>query len=709
MDGIRKNAALAVGATLQNGKYIVEKMLGQGGFGITYLCQQTNLGKHVAIKEFFFSQFCERDDNTSHVTVPTVGNRDLVEKFRRKFVKEAKLIGSKLSHPSIVRVSDWFDENGTSYYVMDYIEGRSLADMLNERGRLDVDEAIKIIDNVGNALEYVHARNINHLDIKPANIMLENASNNVVLIDFGVAKQYDIATGEATTTTPVGRTPGYAPPEQYKVGGVGQFSPESDIYALGATLYKMLIGETPPDALEVVSQDGLPPLPDFIPEPVCQAITAAMQTAKKNRPHSVAEFLEMLHASSIVGDEETEVADVEPDVIVIDSGQQMSPEPLSQFEPDTELVQQEPTDDSKPQRRWLLWCVGVVVAVVAFVVMTFLQRNGGQQLIDVPKDSVEVVVQADTVAFVEQEHQSVPQQEQQLQLEPERVVAEVMEQPVRQQQSQPEPEQVVPEIVQQPVQQQEPQQPQPEPEQAAPEITQQPEPIPAPEPQPSQDILSEIKMVYVSGGTFTMGGTSEQGSDAWSDEKPAHSVALGGYYIGKYEVTQKLWKAVMGSNPSGFKGDNLPVENVSWNDVQEFLKKLNAMTGKQYRLPTEAEWEFAARGGNSSRGYKYSGGNIDNIAWYGNNSGDKTHAVGTKLPNELGIYDMSGNVYEWCQDWFGNYNGSLQNNPKGAKSGSNRVRRGGCWSGYDRYCRVSCRNNAAPSFRSATLGFRLAL
>ena len=124
MDGIRKNAALAVGATLQNGKYIVEKMLGQGGFGITYLCQQTNLGKHVAIKEFFFSQFCERDDNTSHVTVPTVGNRDLVEKFRRKFVKEAKLIGSKLSHPSIVRVSDWFDENGTSYYVMDYIESK---------------------------------------------------------------------------------------------------------------------------------------------------------------------------------------------------------------------------------------------------------------------------------------------------------------------------------------------------------------------------------------------------------------------------------------------------------------------------------------------------------------------------------------------------------------------------------------------------------
>ena len=139
-------------------------------------------------------------------------------------------------------------------------------------------------------------------------------------------------------------------------------------------------------------------------------------------------------------------------------------------------------------------------------------------------------------------------------------------------------------------------------------------------------------MVYVSGGTFTMGATSEQGSDAWDNEKPAHSVTLSGYYIGKYEVTQELWEAVMGSNPSYFKGDNLPVERVSWNDVQEFLRKLNAMTGKRYRLPTEAEWEFAARGGNSSRGYKYSGSNsLGSVAWYTDNSGNRTHAVPTSL------------------------------------------------------------------------------
>ena len=217
-------------------------------------------------------------------------------------------------------------------------------------------------------------------------------------------------------------------------------------------------------------------------------------------------------------------------------------------------------------------------------------------------------------------------------------------------------------------------------------------------------------MVYVSGGTFTMGATSEQGGDAFDREKPAHSVTLSGYYIGKYEVTQELWKAVMGSNPSRFKGDNLPVERVSWNDVQEFLRKLNAMTGKRYRLPTEAEWEFAARGGNSSRGYKYSGSNsLGSVAWYDGNSGNKTHVVGTKSPNELGIYDMSGNVREWCQDWYGSYSSSSQRNPKGPNSGSYRVDRGGSWFSRARYCRVSTRNNRTPDFRDSSLGFRLAL
>ena len=221
-------------------------------------------------------------------------------------------------------------------------------------------------------------------------------------------------------------------------------------------------------------------------------------------------------------------------------------------------------------------------------------------------------------------------------------------------------------------------------------------------------------MVYVSGGTFTMGGTSEQGSDAWYDEKPTHSVTLSSYYICKYEVTQALWRAVMGSNPSHFKGDNLPVEYVSWNDCQTFINHLNSYTGRNFRLPTEAEWEFAARGGKYSRHYKYSGSNyISDVAWEGggngDNSGNRTHPVGTKQANELGLYDMSGNVEEWCSDWYGSYSSYSQNDPTGPNSGSDRVTRGGDWFGTAWYCRSASRSYHAPGNSNRGLGLRLVL
>ena len=217
-------------------------------------------------------------------------------------------------------------------------------------------------------------------------------------------------------------------------------------------------------------------------------------------------------------------------------------------------------------------------------------------------------------------------------------------------------------------------------------------------------------MMYVKGGTFIMGATSEQGSDAYNDEKPVHSVTLSSFYICKYEVTQALWNAVMGSNPSNWKGDDLPVETVSRDDCQTFIRKLNALTGKNFRLPTEAEWEFAARGGNNSRGYKYAGSNnIETVAWYQGNSGNKTHVVGTKSPNELGLYDMSGNVWEWCQDRYGSYSGASQTNPTGASSGSNRVLRGGCCGRSAWYCRSSLRIIGTPDGRNDGFGLRLVL
>ncbi len=226
-------------------------------------------------------------------------------------------------------------------------------------------------------------------------------------------------------------------------------------------------------------------------------------------------------------------------------------------------------------------------------------------------------------------------------------------------------------------------------------------------------------MVEVEGGTFTMGATAEQGSDAYDNEKPAHQVTLSDYSIGATEVTQELWQAVMGSNPSYFTGNlQCPVDQVSWDDCQVFITKLNQLTGKTFRLPTEAEWEYAARGGNKSQGYKYAGSNtIDDVAWYDVNAYDVggsspdygTHPVGTKAPNELGLYDMTGNVYEWCQDWYVGYSSAAQTNPTGPSSGTTRVIRGGNFLDSSRYCRVTCRDGASASIRDLRLGLRLAL
>ena len=223
-----------------------------------------------------------------------------------------------------------------------------------------------------------------------------------------------------------------------------------------------------------------------------------------------------------------------------------------------------------------------------------------------------------------------------------------------------------------------------------------------------------FKMMHVEAGTFQMGSTE------YSDEQPVHSVTITkDYYIGETEVTQALWYAVMGYKPTSSGsawysrfglGDDYPAYYISYEDVQSFLTKLNSMTGEQFRMPTEAEWEFAARGGKNSKGYTYSGSNtIDYVAWYGDNSNDKSHPVKTKAANELGIYDMSGNVWEWCSDWYDEYSSSAQTDPTGPTTGSNRVKRGGSWPDSGGACRCAFRSNDSPSSQYVNFGVRLAL
>jgi formylglycine-generating enzyme required for sulfatase activity len=216
--------------------------------------------------------------------------------------------------------------------------------------------------------------------------------------------------------------------------------------------------------------------------------------------------------------------------------------------------------------------------------------------------------------------------------------------------------------------------------------------------------------VLVEGGSFDMGCTPEQQACS-SSEKPVHRVTLHSYYIGQYELTQAQWRAVMGNNPSHFQGcDQCPVEKVSWEDVQDFIRRLNELTGQNYRLPTEAEWEFAARGGNKSQRYQYAGGSkLVDVAWYAGNAGSKSHPVGQKRANELGLYDMSGNVREWCQDFYGEYPASAQTNPRGLSFGFDRVARGGSWYVIPHDCRVAARRSDSPGFRFSFLGFRLAM
>lgn len=274
---------LPVGTLLQGGKYRIESTIGQGGFGITYKGVQVGLERTVAIKEFFMKEHCDRNGVTSHVSVPSTGSRELVERFKQKFLKEARVIAS-FENSHIVRVTDVFEENGTAYYVMDYLAGDSLASLVAKNGVIDEERALSYIRQVCDALVEVHSRNLLHLDIKPANIMLNN-KGEAVLIDFGISKHYD-ESGNQTSSALIGISEGFAPLEQYEAGALNSFTPATDIYAVGATLYFMLTGMRPPKASDVMNE-GLPALPKGVSSATRNAIMGAMNPRRKARPQTV--------------------------------------------------------------------------------------------------------------------------------------------------------------------------------------------------------------------------------------------------------------------------------------------------------------------------------------------------------------------------------------------------------------------------------------
>ncbi len=335
---------LSEGTLLQGGKYRIVRFISSGGFGCTYEAEHVMLQKRVAIKEFFAKDFCNRDGATSRVTVGTESKAPLVNKLRCKFIDEARAL-SKLEHPHIVRVSDVFEENGTAYYVMDYIDGRSLGDISNEQGAIPEYKAVKYIRQTAEALKYVHNHHMLHLDIKPSNIMIDE-QDNAVLIDFGASKQYDEESGENTSTL-MGKTPGYAPLEQMG-NDVVQFHAATDIYSLGATLYKLLTGNTPLSANRLASGEQLRPLPDAISKNVRDAVNAAMRSIKAERPQNIDEFLNILNGNEDEGE----------DTIIDNPGTHPGPGPVPPHKPKTV-----PPHKPKPYK-------GIAAAIVLLVIVS---------------------------------------------------------------------------------------------------------------------------------------------------------------------------------------------------------------------------------------------------------------------------------------------------------------------------------------------------
>ena len=286
-----ESMALLSGSQLKHGEYRIVRVLGQGGFGITYEAEQVSLGRKVAVKEFFMKNICNRHSDTSYVSIPSTGSKELVGKFRQKFIREAQMIAG-LDHEHIVKIYDVFEENGTAYYVMEYLGGGSLADELKRDGALSEATAVKYIRQVADALQYLHSQNILHFDVKPSNILL-GMNGSAKLIDFGISKHYN-ESGSQTSSTPVGISKGFSPLEQYQQDcDIKMFTPATDIYSLGATLYTILVGDNPPEA-SVVGEEGLSSKPYNVSSQLWYAVEQAMSFRRKDRPQSITSFLSLL-------------------------------------------------------------------------------------------------------------------------------------------------------------------------------------------------------------------------------------------------------------------------------------------------------------------------------------------------------------------------------------------------------------------------------
>ncbi len=615
-------------------EFVIERVLGAGGFGITYLARDTRLNRKVVIKENLPAQFCFRDPSSMSVSPRHTHGEDL-DNFQwslENFSRESAMLAS-LDHPGIVKVLRSFEAFGTAYFVMPYVEGEALDELAKQRAGdpFKEKELRDLLEDVLSALIYLHERGIYHRDIKPGNILI-TSEGKPVLIDFGAARQ---RLSERSMT--VVESAGYTPFEQLQ--SRGNVGPWSDLYALGATLEKILTGEAPPKAADRVMGDPRKILSRdsrwdvFYAEPFLSAIDKALSVNPEQRWQSGYEWLCGMSVSPLIeGPVIIPVQEWQPkgvsvpppiEIPVISTSvavirESIQPNYANSKQQVGRLQRAKPPSGKSSWRasnKLIVDACGFAAVFLAVLVIGNLVYSNGNNLKD-----LEVVEEREF------------------------------------------------------------------------------------------EIAPGVKMTFCwcPPGEFMMG--SIEGELGRKDNEVQHRVKLTkGFWMGKYEVTQKQWTAILGTNPSHFKGDNLPVEEVSWNDVQRFLGELNAKIGNtdggQMALPTEAQWEYACRAGEQG---PYSGGTIDEVSWYDDNSEDETHAVGKKKSNAWGLHDMQGNVLEWCADRYGEYPEGLLTDPSGPLMGSDRLLRSGGWVLDASGCRAAARDYGAPSLTFSFIGFRVA-
>jgi formylglycine-generating enzyme required for sulfatase activity/serine/threonine protein kinase len=713
-------------------EYRIERVLGHGGFGITYLARDVNLDKRVAIKEFLPNDIAARGPDQT-VSIRSPDSKEAFQWGLESFIKEARVLG-KFSHPSLIPVHRFFEGNNTAYFVMEFAEGVTLGTVLKHEGVMGEERLRGILGPILNGLEEVHSRNVLHRDIKPDNIILREGAPPV-LIDFGAARQNLTSMTRSIMSV---LTAGYAPIEQYATGG--NQGPWTDLYALGAVAYRAISGQKPVDAINRIRNDPLVPAVKLgagkYGKDLLETIDWALAVEPEDRPGSVAEVRAAL-AGQARARAHPPREHAGPKISAL--GGTLPPE-IATPETNTVIIEKQATPAATaPGRSWLAWAGGVLAltAVAAATVFFGLRTPLGPAPSPAPREAPPLAAPAPAPT----EPVAAP------------VVAQAAPAPAAAPETQPAPAQEAKPAPAPPPPQARPSAPAPAPVEATKppaEVATAAAPAPAvEEARPAvvpkgvvaqmaaqatfEDCASCPSMIVLPAGSFRMGALPADNGNPW--EGPSHAVAVGKpFAMARHEVTAAQWRACVdakgcsaaNAGPSSGDAARAPAVNLSWGDAQAYAKWLTATTGRRYRLPTEAEWEYAARASTTTA--RYWGGDRTKQCGYGNGADQSALKVDPKLPavecddgyatlaaagsfkpNAWGLFDMAGNAWEWTQDcWSDGYAGAPADGSARESGGCDkRVIRGGSWRARPNSLRSFGRGNSAPGARGDDLGLRV--